>query len=216
MGREKALLELGGKPLVAHAVEKLRRFCSDVFILTASQALSDFAPTVPDQHLGCGPMGGMEAALSHSQHDWNLILPVDVPFLPTVLIETWAATALNDGQATGTRIAMFEVDGLPQPALLMLHRDVAPYLTASLERGEFKVGPTLHYAAADLAAMRGLEPDVVLRRWQLGSKDDLPATGAVWGALTEAQKRSRNLWFANLNTPEEFENARANLDALDG
>ena len=215
MGRDKALLELAGKPLVAHAVEKLRRFCTDVFILTANQALREFAPTVPDLHPGCGPMGGMEAALNHSRHEWNLILPVDVPFLPTLLLETWAATTLADGQASGTRIAMFEVDGVPQPALLMLHRDVGPYLGASLARGEFKLGPMLHEAAADLAARRGLDPAVVLRRWPWGAKDDLPATGAGWQELTDAQKRGRNLWFANLNTPEELENSGRHLDALD-
>ena len=40
MGRDKALLELGGKPLVAlHAVTKLQRVCSDVRILSGQRGI---------------------------------------------------------------------------------------------------------------------------------------------------------------------------------
>ena len=81
MGRDKALLELAGKPLVLHAVVKLRRVCIDVSILGNDPALDAYAPLVRDVHADCGPMGAMEAALLHSRYDWNLFLPVDMPFL---------------------------------------------------------------------------------------------------------------------------------------
>jgi molybdopterin-guanine dinucleotide biosynthesis protein A len=32
---------------------------------------------------------------------------------------------------------------------------------------------------------------------------------------TEAQQRAQSLWFANLNTPEEFAEAERHVDALD-
>jgi molybdopterin-guanine dinucleotide biosynthesis protein A len=215
MGQEKALLELAGKPLIAHAVEKLRRFCADVSILTNNEVLGRFAPTVPDLHPGCGPMSGMEAALVQSPHDWNLIFPVDVPFLPTLLLETWCIATLADGQAKGTRIAMFEEGGIPQPALLMIHRDMTPYLQTALTRGEFKLGPALHLGAASIAVDRDLNPAAVLRKRSRGSECDLPATGIGWHALTEAQKCHRQLWFANLNTPEDFANAAQFVNVLD-
>ena len=50
MGRDKALLELGGKPLVLHAVKKLRRVCMDVRVLGSNPALEAYAPLVPDMH----------------------------------------------------------------------------------------------------------------------------------------------------------------------
>ncbi|XWK49511.1 NTP transferase domain-containing protein [Tunturiibacter empetritectus] len=58
MGRDKALLELAGKPLVRHAVTKLRRVCMDVRILSGNPELAAYAPIVADLHPGCGPMGG--------------------------------------------------------------------------------------------------------------------------------------------------------------
>ena len=65
MGREKALMELAGKPLIRHAVKKLHRVCIDVQILTNNEELERFAPVVHDIHQDCGPMSGMEAGLCH-------------------------------------------------------------------------------------------------------------------------------------------------------
>ena len=89
MGRDKALLELAGKPLVLHAVTKLRRVCSEVQILSSKAELERFAPLVRDMREGCGPLGGMEAGLGHSWHEWNLFMPVDMPFLPSAFLDNW-------------------------------------------------------------------------------------------------------------------------------
>jgi hypothetical protein len=40
MGTDKALLELAGKPLIEHAVAKLRRICANVAILGSNPALA--------------------------------------------------------------------------------------------------------------------------------------------------------------------------------
>jgi molybdopterin-guanine dinucleotide biosynthesis protein A len=82
MGTVKALLQLGGKPLIEHAVTKLRRICADVHILSSNSELAPYAPLVRDIHPNCGPLGGIEAALLHSPYDWNLFLAVDMPFYP--------------------------------------------------------------------------------------------------------------------------------------
>lgn len=84
MGRDKALLELAGKPLVLHAVTKLQRVCEDVHILSGNRELAEYAPLVEDLHPGCGPIGGIEAAFGHSGHEWILLMPVDMPFFSFV------------------------------------------------------------------------------------------------------------------------------------
>jgi molybdopterin-guanine dinucleotide biosynthesis protein A len=97
----------------------------------------------------------------------------------------------------------------------MIHRDMTPYLQTALTRGEFKLGPALHLGAASIAVDRDLNPAAVLRKRSWGSECDLPATGIGWHALTEAQKCHRQLWFANLNTPEDFANAAQFVNVLD-
>jgi molybdopterin-guanine dinucleotide biosynthesis protein A len=193
MGRDKALLELGGKPLIAHAVTKLRRLCTDVQILGANPALAVYAPLVRDLHPGCGPIGGIEAAFAHSSFDWNLILAVDVPFLPTVFLDAWVQCILAE-ERSGVRIALFSVDGAVQPTVLLIHRDAAASIAGAIERGDFKLISVLEAAGRELATMGGR-----------GAED------VLWNSALEAPP----LWFANLNTPEDFKQAEANIAAFD-
>ncbi len=138
MGTDKALLQLGGKPLIEHAVNKLRRICMIVNILSSNPALAPFAPLISDLHPGRGPIGGIEAVLAHSIFDWNLFLPVDMPFLPTAFLNSWVRSTFAD-EASGVRIAIFTIDGTPQPTLLLIHRGAAPHISQAIERGSFKL-----------------------------------------------------------------------------
>jgi molybdopterin-guanine dinucleotide biosynthesis protein A len=192
MGTDKALLPLAGKPLIAHAVAKLSRVCADVHILSANQVLAAYAPLVPDLHPNCGPVGGVEAALAHTSRDWNLILPVDVPFLPAAALQTLAADAIASSQTA--RVFMFAQAGRPQPAVCMLHRQIAPSIAAAIALGEFKLLPVLEAAAHVLALQHNQPLDQFLRVH--------PVSGDT-------------LWFANLNTPQDFAAAEASSTALD-
>ena len=220
MGRDKALLELAGKPLVEHAAIKLRRICSDFAVLSNNLELERFAPLVCDLHPGCGPMSGLEAALAHASHDWSLVLPVDVPFVPTMLLYSWAQSTLRQGCDVGTRVALFTVEGVPQPTLVMLHQEIAPYLTAALAQGRFKLFPELVAATQDLAAKRGLEPAQVLQQRAWSDKSRFTAgpgepPGPAWTATTPEQERKAALYFANLNTPADFARAEQHARVLD-
>jgi molybdopterin-guanine dinucleotide biosynthesis protein A len=232
MGRDKALLELAGKPLILHAVVKLRRVCMDVNVLGSNPALEAYAPLVKDVHPGCGPLGGMEAALLHSRYDWNLFLPVDVPFLPTAYLSSWVMYAVhrNDGvirilhqgfEMPGVHalVWMFRVEGVPQPTVALVHREVRPFLTEALERGEYKLFPVLEKACREISVGQGLLPGVgmvAIPYWsQFTAKSGPHREGEDWWSTTEAQERHSRSWFANLNTPEEFAEAERHLDALD-
>ncbi|MGD0445272.1 MAG: molybdenum cofactor guanylyltransferase [Edaphobacter sp.] len=217
MGRDKALLELAGKPLAFHAVTKLRRVCEDVHILSNRPELAAFAPLVEDLHEGCGPMGGLEAALAHSRHEWNLFLPVDVPFLPSGFLDFWVRGVIADQSA---RVAMFTVGGVPQPLLCLLHKDVAPFVREAMQVGKYKVFPVLEEAAVKLAERRGLILAKVFLNTQWDESREFfvkPGEGKRefgWPP-TEAQQAARYLWFANVNTPDDFAEAEQHPGALD-
>jgi molybdenum cofactor guanylyltransferase len=212
MGRDKALLELAGKPLVQRAVEKLRRVCEEVYILGNRAELEIYAPQVRDLHEGCGPLGGMEAALSHSTRVWSLFMAVDMPFLPSGFLVEWVRMVAGKESA---RVAMFTVDGRPQPALCLLHREVAPYVRRAVERKDFKLLPVLEAAAKGLAEQQGVGLEKVFLNLPWGGDARfLWEDGAGW-SRTEAQRVGRHLWFANLNTPEEFGAAEAFAGVLD-
>ena len=219
MGQDKALLTLAGKPLVEHAVTKLRRICAEVAILSNNEELARFAPVVRDLHPDCGPMSGIEAALAHAAHEWSLILPVDVPFVPAAMLHGWVERVLRDPR---NRLAMMHVGDVPQPTMLCVHREMAPYLTDALAQGRYKLYPELRAAAEDLrvrqggAAWRELPYDAFA--WGEGSSfpagESTPA-GPMWARSTEAQERAGAFYFMNLNTPEDFAEAEQHVDVLD-
>ncbi len=227
MGRDKALLELAGRPLVDHAVAKLRRVCAEVHVLGSRPELEAFAPLLRDRHEGCGPMGGLEAALEHSRYAWNLFLPVDVPFLPEAFLERWVRRVTTELPAQA-RVAMFTVEQVPQPLLCLLHREVAPFVRKAVERGEFKVFPMLENAGRELAMRQNAsvestfintaweEEDWEKEEWE--EEESMAADLGIEGdgrTASEAQRRAKHLWFANLNTPEEFLEAGRNSEALE-
>ncbi len=223
MGADKALLELAGKLLVEHALVKLRRICADAAILSNNGELGRFGTVVGDLHPDCGPMSGIEAALAHAKREWSLIVPVDVPFVPTMLLRSWVGMTLRHGVRDRTRIGMFEVDGVAQPTLLMIHRDMASYLTAALAEGRYKLFPVLADAVEDWAKGHGVEVSGrgrVLEKfaWTGASRFSSGAgepRGPAWTESTPAQEAATHLYFANLNTPEDFAEAEKHLDVLD-
>jgi len=220
MGTDKALLKLAGRPLIEHATTKLRRVSVDVHILGGNAELAAYAPLVEDMHPGCGPIAGIEAALAHSAHDWNLILPVDMPLLPTAFLDWWVRRFIGR-RPPPSNIAFFNVFGRPQPTLLLIHRDTAPHLTLAIARGEYKLLLALEGAAAALAPPDAQPRDKVPyvlpidERLVFGGWDGPPADLRPWQVLTPAQLAAQPLWFANLNTPEDFAEADVHANALD-
>ena len=202
MGQDKALLELAGKPLVLRAVEKLQQVCGEVSILGNREELEVYAPLVRDLHEGCGPLGGIEAALAHSTKAWHLLMAVDMPFLPVGFLDAWVRCVMAKKDA---RVALFTVDGRPQPALCLVHQEIAPFVKGAVQRGEFKLFPVLVEAATQLAG--GLGVDLQEALLDFAWNRDLAAFDG-W-VSTEAQRETAQLWFANLNTPEEFGVAEA-------
>lgn len=203
MGADKSLLMLGGKPLIRHAVDKLRGICEPVHILSRDPALSAYAPLVPDLHPGCGPIGGIEAALAHSSSAWNLVLPVDVPFLPSEVLRSWAESITAPDSTI--RVAMFSADGRPQPAVCLLHRQIASSVRAAVTLKEYKLLPVLEACAEVLSLQLDCPLEQILDIRPIEGESQTASIGGP-GSIS--------LWFSNLNTPEDFALAQNRVDAL--
>ena len=102
MGEDKALVRLGGQPLVVHALDILRGAGLTASLAGGSSALAAFAPLVPDSQPGLGPLAGICAALASTSARLAVFLPIDLPLLPVSLIAVFAAITL-DAQAGPSR-----------------------------------------------------------------------------------------------------------------
>lgn len=97
-GSDKALAELGGRTLLARAVDVLSGWCEHVVVVGRETAP---APTLPDwPRAGMGPLAGLAAALRHARdRDYVTVLTcgvdsVDLPEdLPRLLVPSPAYLA---------------------------------------------------------------------------------------------------------------------------
>ncbi|MGA2170607.1 MAG: NTP transferase domain-containing protein [Terracidiphilus sp.] len=81
MGEDKALLRLGGQPLVAHALGILRKAGLAASVAGAGSALGALAPVVEHANPGLGPLGGICAALASTTARRAVFLPAARWFL---------------------------------------------------------------------------------------------------------------------------------------
>lgn len=181
MGRDKALLELDGRPLVQHMLAKIRELGLPVKICGSRPDLERFAPVVPDEFAQCGPLGGIEAALRGSDAELNLFLAVDLPQLPVRFLRWMAARAEVTSADATVPFAM----GRPQPLCAIYHRRLAAKVRQALQAGDYRVMGVMRAAG------------IKLDRFDL---EAMVACGQIEGQTGALPHR----WFQNLNTPSDL------------
>lgn len=88
MGRDKAFLELDGKPLIAHVIERVTRVCTDAMIIANdAPAYARFGlPVIGDVYPGKGSLGGIYSGLQAAHTPYVLAVACDMPFLNDALL----------------------------------------------------------------------------------------------------------------------------------
>ncbi len=82
MGMNKSFISFQGKTLIEHSISLMQRICDEVIISANDKRYETFGiPVIPDNIPSIGPMGGIEATLSHTRTKHNLFIPGDTPFL---------------------------------------------------------------------------------------------------------------------------------------
>lgn len=210
------MLSLGGRTLLARAVDTLRAVPAleneaghvTVTVVGERQEREGADRVIADRHPRCGPLGGMEAALADlretGEGDSAFFLPVDMPFLPPGLIRALLSEWIEAGRR-GSPACYTVVDGTPQPLVSLLHHPLHPFIAQALTAGVLKVTQVLQSGTAFLASQYagGLGFRSAAVHETLLRTDD-PVSGSTAWAPSEAELRSRRLWFSNLNTREDF------------
>ncbi|WP_137388648.1 molybdenum cofactor guanylyltransferase MobA [Rhodoligotrophos defluvii] len=116
-GVDKALVDLGGEPLIAHGIRRLQPQVAALLINANgdAQRFRQFGlPVVPDENQAsrAGPLGGLLAGMRATSSlvpdtKWLVSLPCDTPFPPADLVEQLlrcAGDALVMRAASGGRV----------------------------------------------------------------------------------------------------------------
>jgi molybdopterin-guanine dinucleotide biosynthesis protein A len=82
MGRDKALLELGGVALIVRAAAMVESVVGECAIVGDAVRLEGLElRVVADDFPGAGPLGGIATALGESSAEWSLVIACDLPYL---------------------------------------------------------------------------------------------------------------------------------------
>jgi len=88
MGRDKALMQVEGKPLVLRAAEILRPFVPEVTLLAPADWYGNLGfPVIADKWPDQGPMAAICTGLLSSTTEWNVFLACDLPMISQQFIQ---------------------------------------------------------------------------------------------------------------------------------
>ena len=152
MGQDKAFMQLGGRTLLAHALERAQGATGNAWIVGSAEKFAGFGPVVEDVYPGRGPLAGIHAALSGTRTQLNLITAVDMPFLQLDFLKY----LITQARASHAAVVVPRAGGGLQPLCAVYRKDFAQVAQRSLSAGKNKIDtlfadvPTLVIEPAEL------------------------------------------------------------------
>lgn len=135
MGRDKAFLELDGRPLIQIVVERMLEVCSEVLIVSGDTApYTDLGPpVVEDRFSNVGVLGGLHAGLHAASHELALAVGCDMPFLRPDLLRAFARWA------TGMDVALLRRGEHVEPLHAAYRRSCLPAMEDAIRAGKRRI-----------------------------------------------------------------------------
>ena len=199
MGRDKALVDVAGKPLIQHALDILRCASLEPRIAGSTSDLSVFAPSLPDDsaqpgpaQTSLGPLAGICSALKSGSGPYAVFLPVDLPLMPASLIRY----LLYRAEVTESAIAAVSVAGFIQTFPVVIHRGALPALQTSLGVDRSQLPPRLSSRGRRSLPAFPIQPvELLIQSGQVSDPRGLPPAD----------------WFLNVNSPRDLARAESLL-----
>ena len=150
MGRNKALLEIDGLPIVERAAGVLSNVCSEIIIAGGNMDFTDcrIYRHVPDIYPGCGPLSGIHAGLTAACNYYCFVCACDMPFPDVALIKRIIA------EREDYDVVVLKAGEYLEPLFSLYSKGFIPAIETSIKQGVNKVT-----AALSLARCKQLELD---------------------------------------------------------
>ncbi|WP_334072233.1 MULTISPECIES: molybdenum cofactor guanylyltransferase [Paenibacillus] len=181
MGRNKALLSVGGVPVIEKLVKELSYVTDTVLIAGGPRETYSYleAEIVSDTFPGAGPLAGLHAGLKAAGTTWTVFVACDMPFASREAVR-WLADRTLLAEKEGKEAVIPVIEGREQPLLAAYRRSVLPGLEETLREGRLK-----------------------LTRWTEGLKADYTDGAAMASAAGIPAERIP----FNMNRPEDYRQA---------
>jgi molybdopterin-guanine dinucleotide biosynthesis protein A len=138
-GVDKGLQPFRGRPMVAHAIERLRPQVDELLVNANRnpEAYAGFGHAVISDEIEgfAGPLAGFERGLAHAKGRLVVTVPCDSPFLPPDLVARLRA-GLETDEAD---IAVARTGDQAHPVFCLMRREVHASLQRFLSSGQRKI-----------------------------------------------------------------------------
>jgi len=136
MGRDKALLDFGGTPLILRIASLAQPLTGAPAIVGPPDRYENLnLRVIPDDAAGIGPLGGIATALRDSREPWNLILGCDLPLLTS----EWLAYLIDRALVSAADAIVPQSAAGAEPLCAMYRKSCEANVAKSIARGVRKV-----------------------------------------------------------------------------
>jgi molybdenum cofactor guanylyltransferase len=173
MKRDKSMLSIDGKPMVAHIHDQLTPHFKQTLISANDVEKYAFlgAQVVPDNIPGCGPLMGITSALAVSEQDLNFVTACDMPEVNMMLLQYM----LRESEGYDAVIPIAE--GQVEPLFGLYRKSVIDRFEAILAQGKRRIRDALatcntrYIDVADTQALKNLNTPEDYTRFVAGEHD---------------------------------------------
>jgi molybdopterin-guanine dinucleotide biosynthesis protein A len=136
MGSNKALLELGGVPLIVRTARLVESVGIKRTIVGSPEIYARLRlHAIRDDWPGAGPLGGIATALRASESSWNLIVACDLPYLT----KAWLEHLIHRAERSDADVVLPLNDAGAEPLCAMYNKSSESAIWLALDRGVRKV-----------------------------------------------------------------------------
>jgi molybdopterin-guanine dinucleotide biosynthesis protein A len=133
IGRDKALIKLGGCPLIERVVSRAAGVFENVIVSGPERLEIKGFSVVPDERRGMGPIAGILAGLISAGTPWIMALPCDSPFIPEEFMRGMVSL-INDHEVVAPKSG-----GFYEPLHALYSRSLIPRFERNIKAGESKI-----------------------------------------------------------------------------
>ncbi|MEM7030341.1 MAG: molybdenum cofactor guanylyltransferase [Chloroflexota bacterium] len=137
MGQNKALLPLGGTPVIQRILNALTPLSDDLFLVTNTPSTYHHLqqPMVSDIVPDKAALGGIYTALEHARYSWVFVCACDMPFIDDQVVQ-WLADSIQDRDAI---VCPYNEDRYPEPLHSLYHKQCSTPIAQSMQAGQLKI-----------------------------------------------------------------------------
>ncbi|MFL6448661.1 MAG: molybdenum cofactor guanylyltransferase [Bryobacteraceae bacterium] len=183
MGRDKALLPGQFRYLVDDVAESVKAAAGNVTLIGDTQRYQELHyPCIPDCRPGFGPLSGLEAALSSTSSDLNLILACDMPAIEPAHLRSLVdrARASNAGC-----VAIQDVSGKAHPLCAVYRKQCLPVIQCRLNEKHLALMGLLDEVRTEYLLVDTVIPNInTPEQWTRWTTMEHKGRRAGWQTLT--------------------------------